>query len=300
MEYIDWSPFFQTWELRGRYPNRGYPKIFNDERVGEEARKLYADATKMLAEIVEGNLLELRASHGVWCANADDNHEDILIYGSEEERTQAPIATFACLRQQLEKESEDPYMSLADFVAPQSSGLKDYVGMFAVGVFGCDKLVAKYEAENDDYSKIMAQALADRLAEAFAEVLHRDMRKETWGYSANESLDNSDLLKIKYQGIRPAPGYPSQPDHTEKRTMWNLLQADKAIDLQLSDSLAMMPASAVSALVFGHSEAKYFAVGAIEKDQVQSYAARKGDDLKTVERWLAPILNYDDARDARK
>mgnify|MGYP006077793277 FL=1 len=186
MDYIDWSPFFQTWELRGRYPNRGYPKIFNDERVGEEARKLYADATKMLKEIMEGNLLELRASHGVWCANADDQHEDIHIY-SDEARTE-PLATFCCLRQQLEKENDDPYVSLADFVAPKSSGMKDYVGMFAVGVFGCDKLVAKYESENDDYSKIMAQALADRLAEAFAEVLHRDMRKNTWGYSASESL----------------------------------------------------------------------------------------------------------------
>lgn len=292
VDYIDWSPFFQTWELRGRYPNRGYPKIFNDDKVGEEAKKLYSDATKMLKEIMEGSLLELRASHGVWCANADDNHEDIMIFSDESRNDK--IAEFRCLRQQLEKENDDPYMSLADFVAPKSSGLKDYVGMFAVGVFGCDKLVAKYESDNDDYSKIMAQALADRLAEAFAEVLHRDMRKSTWGFSANESLDNTDLLKVKYQGIRPAPGYPSQPDHTEKRTMWNLLRCDTAIGLQLSDSLAMMPASAVSALVFGHSEAKYFAVGAIEKDQVKSYSERKGMELGDVERWLAPILNYDD------
>ena len=290
---IDWSPFFQTWELRGRYPNRGYPKIFNDEKVGEEAKKLYADAQAMLKEIIDGKLLELRASHGVWAANTSDSGEDILVY-ADEDRSAEPVATFCCLRQQLEKESEDPYCSLSDFIAPKTTGLPDYLGMFAVGVFGCDKLVAKYEAENDDYSKIMAQALADRLAEAFAEVLHRDMRRDTWGYACDEKLENEDLLKVKYQGIRPAPGYPSQPDHTEKRAMWNLLQADKEIGLELSESLAMMPASAVSALVFGHSEAKYFAVGAVDKDQIESYAMRKGDDLETVERWLAPILNYDD------
>ena len=293
IDYIDWSPFFQTWEIRGRYPNRGFPKIFNDERVGEEARKLYADAQAMLKEIVDGNLLELRASHGVWPANADDAHEDILVY-ADEDRTQPPIGRFACLRQQLEKENDDPYMSLSDFIAPKSSGLKDYLGMFAVGVFGCDKIVAKYEADNDDYSKIMAQALADRLAEAYAEVLHRIMRMETWGFTeGKETLDSSDLLKCKFEGIRPAPGYPSQPDHTEKRTMWNLLQADKEVGLELSDSLAMMPASAVSALVFGHPDSKYFAVGAVDKDQIQSYAERKGDSLETAERWLAPILNYD-------
>jgi 5-methyltetrahydrofolate--homocysteine methyltransferase len=290
--YIDWSPFFQTWELRGRYPNRGFPKIFNDERVGEEARKLYADAQAMLKEIIEGKLLSLRAAHGIWPANSTGN-EDILVF-ADEERTE-PIAKFACLRQQLEKESDDPYMSLADFVAPVESKLNDYIGMFAVGVFGCDKLVIKYEAENDDYKKIMAQALADRFAEAFAEVLHRDMRRKDWGYAKDESLDSSDLLKIKYQGIRPAPGYPSQPDHTEKRELWKLLgpALNDGVGIELSESLAMMPASAVSALCFSHPLAKYFAVGAISKDQVESYAARKGMAMEDAERWLAPILDYD-------
>tara|TARA_B100000780_G_C21098389_1_gene443137 strand:+ start:908 stop:1660 length:753 start_codon:yes stop_codon:yes gene_type:complete len=248
----------------------------------------------MLKEIVDGNLLELRASHGVWPANATNEHEDILIFADEERKE--PIGTFACLRQQLEKENDDPYMSLSDFIAPVSSNKKDYLGMFAVGVFGCDKLVAKYEKDNDDYSKIMAQALADRLAEAYAEALHRIMRMETWGFCSDEKIDNSDLLKCKFEGIRPAPGYPSQPDHTEKKTMWNLLQAEQEIGLQLSDSYAMMPASAVSALVFGHQDSKYFAVGAVNKDQISSYAERKGDTLETIERWLAPILNYDDAR----
>ena len=206
-----------------------------------------------------------------------------------------PFLLHSYVRAPIFNFSDDPYMSLADFVAPVETQLKDYIGMFAVGVFGCDKLVEKYEAENDDYSKIMAQALADRLAEAFAEVLHRDMRTKDWGYAKDEHLDSGDLLKIKYQGIRPAPGYPSQPDHTEKRELWKLLAPalNNGVGIELSESLAMMPASAVSALCFSHPDAKYFAVGAISKDQVESYATRKGETLEETERWLAPILDYD-------
>ena len=195
------------------------------------------------------------------------------------------------LRQQAEKESEAPYLSQADFIAP--TGYKDHLGMFAVSCFGCDELVRKYESENDDYSKIMSQALADRFVEAFAEYLHREIRVNMWGYAAEENLDNEDLLKIKYAGIRPAPGYPSQPDHTEKTAMWNVIQAKELAGIELSESLSMMPASSVSALVFAHPKSEYFAVGQIGKDQVESYAARKKMELGVCERWLSPILNYE-------
>lgn len=188
------------------------------------------------------------------------------------------VAKFCMLRQQMEKENpDDAYMCLSDFVAPKESGVEDHMGMFAVACFGCDAMVAKYEAENDDYSKIMAQALADRLAEAFAEAIHRDIRADIWGYSADEKgeFDASELHKLNYQGIRPAPGYPSQPDHTEKQTMWDLLQIEAKTGIELSDSLAMMPASAVSALVFGHSKSSYFGVGELDKEQIVDYTARK-------------------------
>ena len=287
--FIDWNPFFQTWELRGRYPNRGYPKIFNDERVGEEAKKLFADAQAMLKEIVASKSLECRSVTGIFPANTV-NTEDVEVY-SDESRTES-TGKLCMLRQQLEKENSDPYLSLADFVAPKDTGLKDYIGMFAVGVFGAEKLVERYESEHDDYQKIMAQALADRIAEAFAEVLHKKIRTEIWGHSAEEKLTTEEMLKIKYQGIRPAPGYPSQPDHTEKLTMWKLLDVEKNIGIKLSDGLAMMPASSVSALVFAHPQAEYFAVGHVNQDQISSYAERKGESLEYVEKWMAPILNY--------
>lgn len=192
------------------------------------------------------------------------------------------------LRQQMEKENpDDAYMCQSDFVAPKESGVEDYMGMFAVACFGCDKMVAKYEAENDDYSKIMAQALADRLAEAFAEAVHREIRADIWGYSEHEKgeFDAAELHKLNYQGIRPAPGYPSQPDHTEKRTMWDLMQVEAKVGIELSDSLAMMPASAVSALVFGHSKSSYFGVGNVNKDQIVDYTARKVRMLPTPCEW---------------
>lgn len=286
------NPFFQTWELRGRYPNRGYPKIFKDEAVGAEAKKLFDDAQLMMKNIIADKSMSLKGVVGLFPANCSEEGEDIHIYQTEEDRAAGkPLHTFCMLRQQAEKESEDPYLSQADFIAPP--GYKDHMGMFAVSCFGCDELVKKFESENDDFSKIMAQALADRFVEAFAEYLHRVIRTDMWGYAADEQLNEADLLKVKYDGIRPAPGYPSQPDHTEKSTMWSAIRAEELAGIQLSDSLSMMPAASVSALVFAHPESQYFAVGQIGKDQVESYASRKGMDLALCERWLSPILNYE-------
>merc|ERR1712176_55343 len=290
--YIDWNPFFQTWELRGRYPNRGYPKIFNDEAVGAEAKKLFDDAQKLMQEIIANKSMYLKGVSAIFAANRTEDGEDVLIFVSEEDRALVrPMHKFCMLRQQAEKENDDPYLSQADFIAP--AGYKDHLGMFAVSCFGCESLVKKYESEHDDYNKIMSQALADRFVEAFAEYLHRIIRTDMWGYAQGETLDNDDLLKIKYVGIRPAPGYPSQPDHTEKTTMWNAIQAKELAGIELSESLSMMPAASVSALVFAHPQSQYFAVGQVGKDQVKSYAARKGMDLEICERWLSPILNYE-------
>jgi len=198
------------------------------------------------------------------------------------------------LRQQAEKDEENPqYFSQADFIAPKESGIADYMGMFAVACHGCEEEVARHEAALDDYSKIMVQALADRLVEAFAEAVHKDIRTTLWGYAPDEELSNEDMLKVKYQGVRPAPGYPSQPDHTEKTTMWNLMKVHEQTGIALSESLSMMPASSVSALVFAHQDSQYFAVGQIGKDQVESYAKRKGCAMEKMERWLSPILNYE-------
>jgi len=290
--YIDWNPFFQTWELRGRYPNRGYPKIFNDEAVGGEAKKLFDDAQTMMKKIIEDGSMTLKGVVGLFPANRSEDGEDIDIFETEEARAaNTPVSKFCMLRQQAEKESDDPFLSQADFIAP--AGYQDHLGMFAVSCFGCEALVEKYEAENDDYSKIMSQALADRFVEAFAEYLHREIRVDMWGYAPNEQLNEEDLLKIKYDGIRPAPGYPSQPDHTEKTTMWNLIKAKELAGIELSESLSMMPAASVSALVFAHPESQYFAVGQIGKDQVDSYAERKKFEISNMERWLSPILNYE-------
>mmetsp|Transcript_5527 Transcript_5527/g.7789 ORF Transcript_5527/g.7789 Transcript_5527/m.7789 type:complete len:1431 (+) Transcript_5527:1-4293(+) len=291
---IDWNPFFQTWELRGRYPNRGYPKIFNDETVGAEAKRLFDDAQKMMKQIVDEKRLELRGVYGLYAAQRSEGGEDVDVWDSDAARDakEKPKATFCMFRQQAETESAAAYMSQADFIAPRGAA-KDYLGMFAVACFGAEEWANKYEAQNDDFSKIMMQALADRLVEACAEALHRDMRTKYWGYASDETLSAEDLIKVKYEGIRPAPGYPSQPDHTEKRTMWDLLDVESRSGIKLSESISMMPASSVSALVFAHPEATYFAVGKIEKDQVKSYAERKGYSLPEMERWLSPMLNYD-------
>jgi 5-methyltetrahydrofolate--homocysteine methyltransferase len=245
-----------------------------------------------MAEIINDGSMTLKGVVGLFPANRSDDDEDVHVYENEADREAGkPAGTFCMLRQQAEKESEDPYLSQADFIAP--AGKKDHLGMFAVSCFGTQALVDKYELESDDYNKIMAQALADRFVEAFAEHLHREIRTNMWGYAADEQLNEADLLKIKYDGIRPAPGYPSQPDHTEKATMWNVIKAKELAGIELTESLSMMPASSVSALVFAHPDSEYFAVGQIGKDQVESYAARKKMELDKCERWLSPILNYE-------
>jgi len=292
LPYIDWNPFFQTWELRGKYPNRGFPKIFNDADVGVEAKKLYEDAQTMLKQIVADKSLKLKGVLGLFPANRSANGEDVQVFLDEGARGGAPAHTFCGLRQQAEAEGDEvKYLNQSDFIAP--SGHKDHLGMFAVSCFGCKALVDKHEADGDDYSKIMAQSLADRLVEAFAERLHKDIRTTLWGYAPNEEINAEDLLKIKYTGIRPAPGYPSQPDHTEKETMWAAIKAEELAGIGLSESLSMMPAASVSALVFAHPQSTYFAVGKVAKDQVESYAERKGQDVAKTERWLSPILAYD-------
>ncbi|XP_039269050.2 methionine synthase-like [Styela clava] len=292
--YIDWKPFFDVWQLRGKYPNRAYPKIFKDKTVGEEAKKLFDDAQKLLDRIVQRKLLTLQGIVGFYpaCSEGDDIHvfeEDGM------PRPLTPSATFYGLRQQAEKddESNEPYYCLSDFIASRSSGVKDYLGFFAVGCFGVTGMCAEFEKNNDDFNSIMAKAIADRLAEAFAEYLHEDVRKNLWGYSEEERLQAKELHKIKYKGIRPAPGYPSQPDHTEKLTMWNLMNVDKKIGVKLTESLAMNPAASVSGLYFANEHSNYFSVGKIAKDQVENYATRKGMSVTEVEKWLGPILSYD-------
>lgn len=298
LEYIDWNPFFQTWQLRGKYPNRGYPKIFNDDTVGPEAKKLFDEAQEVLNDYVTNKKLYANGVLGFFPANTV-NHDDIEVYSPEDEDERSePIAIFRTLRQQAEKEDDDaPYLAMSDFIAPKESGVKDYIGMFAVGIFGAEELIAEYKKELDDYKVIMCEALADRLAEAFAEKLHEDVRNkpEMWGYThGNEKLSPEDLIKIKYTGIRPAPGYPSQPDHTEKETMWELLNAEENSNLCLTESLAMLPAAAVSGLYFAHERSQYFAVGKITKEQATDYGeSRKGWDRLTTEKWLRPILSYD-------
>jgi 5-methyltetrahydrofolate--homocysteine methyltransferase len=294
LPYIDWNPFFATWQLRGKYPNRGYPKIFDDADVGAEARKLFADAQAMLAAAVEGDWLRPRGVVGIFPAGADG--DDVLVWPAADDAARPAgghAERLAMLRQQAEKETDEPYLCLADFVAPAAGAARDYVGGFAVAIHGGEAQLAVFGAEHDDYKKIMLQALCDRLAEAFAEQTHARMRADLWGYAQGEALDYSDLLKVKYQGIRPAPGYPSQPDHTEKLPLWRLLRAKELAGIELTDSLAMMPASAVSALVFAAPEAQYFAVGKVSKDQVVDYARRKGVSVEDAEKALAPVLAYD-------
>lgn len=299
LEYIDWNPFFQTWQLRGKYPNRGYPKIFKDETVGPEAKKLFDEANEILADYVKNKKLRANGLAGFFPANTV-GYDDVEIYAPEaDDAREEPIHKFHMLRQQAEKEDDDaPYFAMSDFIAPKASGLKDYLGMFAAGIFGAEDLIKEYKEQLDDYRVIMCEALADRLAEAFAELLHKKVRMDAnlWGYSSEneKGLTNEDLLKIKYQGIRPAPGYPSQPDHTEKEVMWKLLDAEKNCGLGLTESLAMMPAAAVSGLYFAHSKSQYFAVGKITKEQATDYGEnRKGWDTATTEKWLRPILSYD-------
>ncbi|KAB2662265.1 MAG: methionine synthase [Verrucomicrobia bacterium] len=282
--FIDWSPFFHTWELRGRFP-----AIFEDATVGSKARELYDDAQKLLNQIVEQNLFNAHAVYGMFPANSV--RDDIEVY-TDETRNKV-LTTFHTLRQQMEKQPTEFNHALADFIAPKETGLSDHIGLFALTTgHGVDELAKKFEADHDDYNSIMTKALADRLAEAFAECLHKTVREE-WGYGVGENLSNEELIKEKYRGIRPAPGYPACPDHTEKQIIWDILDVEKATGIKLTESFAMWPASSVSGLYFAHPEAKYFGVGKIGRDQVLDYHLRKGLDLPTLERWLSPILNYD-------
>lgn len=281
--YIDWTPFFITWDLVGKYP-----KILNDEVVGEAATNLFADAQALLKDIIDNKRLTARAVFGLWEANTV-NHDDIEVYASDG----STAATLHQIRQQIQKPgASEELASLADFIAPKESGLTDYIGAFAVTTgIGADELAAEYEAQHDDYNAIMVKALADRLAEAFAEHLHHRVRSEYWGYAADEALDNEALIKEKYRGIRPAPGYPACPDHTEKASLFKLLNVTEHTGLELTDSFAMTPAAAVSGWYFGNPDAKYFNTGKIAPDQVESLAQRKGFSLPDMERWLTPILN---------
>ncbi len=283
--FIDWTPFFHTWELAG-----SYPRILEDETVGEAARALFADAKAMLERIVAEKLLEARGVVGFFPANAVG--DDVEIY--EDDSRQAVRTTVHFLRQQAEKSGSRPHFCLADYVAPKEAGVHDYIGGFAVTAgIGLDDLVAGFEAKKDDYSAIMAKALADRLAEAFAERLHQLVRTGLWGYAPDEALDNPALIRAEYRGIRPAPGYPACPDHTEKATLFELVEARARAGVTLTESFAMLPAAAVSGFYFAHPEARYFGIGKIGRDQVEDYAARKGWDVATTERWLAPNLGYE-------
>jgi len=284
LPYIDWTPFFHTWELRG-----SYPKIFADKFVGDEAKKLYDDAQVLLKKIVDEKLLQANGVIGFWPANSVG--DDIELYTDESRKTL--LTRIHTLRQQAEKVKGDPYYALSDFIATKESGVPDYFGGFAVTTgLGCDELVAKFEKDYDDYNSIMAKALADRLAEAFAEKMHELVRKEYWGYSKGEQLSTDDLIKEEYQGIRPAPGYPACPDHTEKTTLFELLKAEDNAHMHLTESLAMTPAASVSGFYFAHPQARYFGLGKISKDQVEDYAVRKNMPLEDVERWLGPNINY--------
>ena len=284
--FIDWSPFFHTWELKGRYP-----AIFDDATVGPKAKELHDDARRLLDEIIKKKLLIAKGVYGLFAAASVG--DDIELY--QDATHMQRITTIHTLRQQSEKPQGQPNLALADYVAPRDSGRKDHLGAFAVTAgIGLDELCRRFDKDHDDYNSIMAKALADRLAEAFAEFLHKHVRNE-WGYGRQETLSTEELIREKYRGIRPAPGYPACPDHTEKRLLFDLLQVEQNAAITLTESYAMQPAAAVSGFYFAHPEAKYFAVGKIGKDQVEDYARRKGMDLHTVERWLSPNLNYEPA-----
>jgi 5-methyltetrahydrofolate--homocysteine methyltransferase len=288
--FIDWSPFFHAWELRGRYP-----AILDDQKIGKHARELFDDAQELLDRIVAKNLLTPRGVHAFWPANAVG--DDVHVYADKEQPEK--IATFYFLRQQMRKPAGQFNHCLADYVAPAAvsdfgfriSDLKDYLGGFAVSIHGADELAEEFKRQHDDYSAIMTKALADRLAEAFAEYLHKQTRI-AWGFGRDEQLSHADLIREKYRGIRPAAGYPACPDHAEKRTLFDLLDAEKNAGIKLTESFAMHPGASVSGLYFSHPEAKYFGVGQIGRDQVMDYANRRDEPVSAVEKRLAPNLDY--------
>lgn len=285
-KYIDWTPFFATWQLKGKYP-----KIFENDVIGKEAKKLFDDANEMLDWVIKERLLKANAVIGLFPANTVD--DDVIEVYKDESRGDVLDKCYS-LRQQGKKGSGLPNLSLADFIAPKDSGVKDHIGFFAVTAgIGIEPIVEKFEADHDDYNSIMIKAVADRLAEAFTELLHEKVRKEEWGYASDERFENEELIKEAYKGIRPAPGYPACPDHTEKPTIWKLLDVEAKTGISLTESNAMYPAASVSGYYFAHPEAKYFGLGKIEKDQVERYTSRKGWPIEKAEKWLAPNLNYD-------
>ena len=285
VDYIDWTPFFHSWELKG-----SYPKILNDAEKGDEAKKLFADAQAMLKRIISENWLQAKAIVGFYPANSIG--DDIEVYNDESRSNTATV--FHNLRQQVQKKAIDKAnRCLSDFIAPKDSGINDYIGAFAVTTgIGIDEHIAEFEKNHDDYKAIMLKALADRLAEAFAERMHERVRKEFWAYAKDESLNNDQLIKEQYKGIRPAAGYPACPDHTEKDLIWDLLQVKENTGIWLTEAKAMVPTAAVSGIYYSHPEAVYFAVGKINKDQVEDYAKRKNMSVEDIEYWLAPNLGY--------
>ncbi|HWG05691.1 MAG TPA: vitamin B12 dependent-methionine synthase activation domain-containing protein, partial [Beijerinckiaceae bacterium] len=291
VDYIDWTPFFQTWDLKGRYP-----ALLEDPEQGAAARGLFEDAQIMLKKIVAERWFNPKAIIGFWPANAID--DDIRLYTGRSRSED--LATFFTLRQQLLRRDGRPNLALADFVAPATSGKADYIGGFVVTAGAEEaKIADRFARANDDYGAIMVKALADRVAEAFAERMHERVRREFWAYASDEKLSNDDRLQENYRGIRPAPGYPAQPDHSEKATLFELLAAERRIGVKLTESFAMWPGSSVSGLYLAHPDAHYFGVAKVERDQVEDYAARKGMSIAEVERWLAPVLNYDPAAAAQ-
>ncbi|HBU78919.1 MAG TPA: methionine synthase, partial [Muricauda sp.] len=278
-EFIDWSPFFRSWDLHGKYPD-----ILTDEVVGEQAKELFKDAKVLLKRILDERLLKAKAIFGLFPAN-QVGEDDIEVDKN------GKTFIFRTLRQQLKKREGVPNIALADFIAPKDSGIQDYIGCFCVSTgFGTQELAAEFEKNHDDYNSIMIKALADRFAEAFAEYLHKEVRTKYWGYTVDEDLDNTELIKEKYRGIRPAPGYPACPDHLEKLTIWEMMGVEDEIGVKLTESLAMWPAASVSGYYFGHPETKYFGLGKIEQDQVQDFAERKNMKLEEAQKWLAPNI----------
>jgi 5-methyltetrahydrofolate--homocysteine methyltransferase len=291
VEFIDWSPFFHAWELRGRYP-----AIFEDSKIGKQARELFDDAQKLLDQIVAKNLLTARGVHAFWRANSVG--DDVDVYADDGRKDK--LATFYFLRQQMQKPAGQFDHCLADFVAPRDSQLStlnsqlaDYLGGFAVSIHGADEVAEEFKHQHDDYSAIMTKALADRLAEAFAEYLHKQTRI-AWGFGRDEQLSHADLIREKYRGIRPAAGYPACPDHAEKLTLFDLLNAEKNADIKLTESFAMHPGASVSGLYFSHPDAKYFGIGQIGRDQLVDYATRRGESVAEAKRRLAPNFDYSD------
>jgi 5-methyltetrahydrofolate--homocysteine methyltransferase len=285
-DFIDWTPFFHTWGLKGVYP-----RILEHQEQGAQARQVFKEGNALLDVIIEKNLITARGVYGLFRANAAA--DDVELY--TDAKREKLLARFHFLRQQSNKEGSEPCRSLADFIAPKDTNLPDHLGAFAVtSGIGLKELCESYRAKHDDYSAIMAEALADRLAEAFAECLHKCVRNE-WGYGCGEDLTNEDLIREKYRGIRPAAGYPACPDHTEKGPLWDLLNVEANTGIEITESYAMWPGSSISGLYFAHPESRYFSLGKIDRDQIADYAERKEMSVQEVERWLGPNLNYDPA-----